>query len=105
MDGPDVDSLVGTTNVATPISLKAETTSHLCLDEKHSLTFVILFRATNEGAGVQQLERLIRRLDRVSLNVECRYGDTESLLIFVRCPNDTLHALVAKERYQRQMLI
>jgi hypothetical protein len=98
MDAPDADSLVGTTNVVSPISHKTPPPGHFSsLDEK--LTFVILFRSPpKEAAGVEKLDSLIRRLDQVGLEVECRYGGKSSVLVFVRCPEDKLNALVVKAR-------
>jgi hypothetical protein len=106
-EAPDGDSLVGVNNIA-PISrntsAKARTSSvHVPFsgDYIHSLDYVLLFRPPSKNASDRedQLETLIIHLDRVGLEVECRYGGNGSVLVFVRCPEVRLHELVDKARY------
>src|SRR5208282_2011433 len=104
---PEGNSLVGVNNI-TPISrntpAKATTPSlHASFsgDYNHSPDYVLLFRPPSKNAPDRedQLETLITHLDRVGLEVECRYGGNGSVLVFVRCPEARLHELVAKARY------
>ena len=65
--------------------------------------FVILFRAPTRDAPKtsEQLEKLIRYLDRVGLEVECRHGGKGTVLIFVRCHQEKVKTEVYKSRYLR----
>jgi hypothetical protein len=47
----------------------------------------------------EQLEKLIRYLDRVGLEVECRHGGKGTVFIFVRCHQEKVKAEVYKSRY------
>jgi hypothetical protein len=62
---------------------------------------VILFREASQKAPLasEQLEKLIRYLDRVGLEVECRHGGKGTVLIFVRCPEAKVKAEVYRSRY------
>jgi len=64
--------------------------------------YVLLFRSPfkTPSDGQEQLERLIRCLAAVRLEVECRYGGKGTVLVFVRCPEDHVKALVWKARYR-----
>jgi hypothetical protein len=45
-----------------------------------------------------QLEKLLRGLDRVGLNIEVRHGGKGTLLLFIRCSTGRLNAVVQKAR-------
>lgn len=77
------------------------------LDNIHSPDYVVLFRSPSKNAldHENQLERLIRSLDRVGLEVECRYGGKGCVLVFVRCPEVRMYELVAKARYATTYMI
>jgi hypothetical protein len=63
--------------------------------------YVIIFREAKENApqASEQLERLIRYLDRVGLQVECRHGGKGRVLIFVRCQSEKVKSEVYKSRF------
>jgi len=64
--------------------------------------YIILFRAPTQNApqASEQLERLIRYLDRVGLEVETRPGGRGTVLVFVRCPLATAKS----EAYNSRLL-
>jgi len=64
--------------------------------------YIILFRAPTQNApqASEQLERLIRYLDRVGLEVETRPGGRGTVLVFVRCPL----AKAKSEAYKSRLL-
>lgn len=105
VEAPDVDSLV---EVIGPINhsraTKTATSSaqnSVSVNNLHPPDYLLVFRSHSRTApdNDNQLERLIRRLDRVGLDVECRYGGKGSVLVFVRCPEVRMNRLVAKARY------
>ena len=63
--------------------------------------YIIIFRCPSPTApsASEQLERLIRYLDRVGLQVECRHGGKGVVLVFVRCHQDKVNTEVYKSRY------
>ncbi len=62
---------------------------------------MILFRVPSKDSpkASEQLEKLIRYLDRVGLEVECRHGGKGTVFIFVRCQQEKVKAEVHKSRY------
>jgi hypothetical protein len=100
------DSLVEVNKVAPIQNISAKTTNSFVynsssLDNIDSPDYVVLFRSPSKNAvdHENQLARLIRSLDRVGLEVECRYGGKGCVLLFVRCPELRMYELVAKARY------
>ena len=71
------------------------------VSEDRAPDYVLLFRTTSKTVsnGETQLEALLRGLNRVGLRVEVRHGGRGTLLLFVRCPDSTLNAVVRKARY------
>lgn len=63
--------------------------------------YIILFRTPTQNApqASEQLEKLIRYLDRVGLDVECRHGGKGTILCFVRCNQEKIRPEVFKSRY------
>lgn len=63
--------------------------------------YIILFRAPNQNApqASEQLERLIRYLARVGLQVECRPSGKGTVLVFVRCPLERAKEEAYKSRF------
>lgn len=63
--------------------------------------YVLLFRTPSRTApeSEAQLEKLLRGLDRVGLEVEVRHGGKGTLLLFIRCSTSRLNLVVRKARY------
>ena|SRR5579859_2852478 len=69
-------------------------------DAGHPPDYVLLFHASKPNKEhEEQLERLVRELHGVGLEVECRYSGQGKVLVFVRCPEDKIEELVLKSRY------
>lgn len=63
--------------------------------------YVILFRSSSVDApdAEEQLERLLRSLDKVGLKLECRYSGKGTAFVFVRCPESKLNDKISEARY------
>jgi len=65
--------------------------------------FVAIFRASAHevapDAACEQLEKLIRNLAQVGLEIQCRYGGKGVIFVFLRCPDARLQPLIRSSRY------
>jgi len=87
--------------VDVPPRLLCNHTNAMQLADPVKADYIILFRAPTQNApqASEQLERLIRYLDRVGLEVETRPGGRGTVLVFVRCPLATAKSEAYNSRF------
>src|ERR1700738_3122875 len=106
MEGSDFDAVVDPLTSA-PISLQRDISMGAATSAAQLSTpttpadYVLVFRSRSQKPldNEKHLETLLTSLYRVGLDVECRYGGKDALLVFVRCPRAKLIALVSRARF------
>jgi hypothetical protein len=69
------------------------------------LILIIVPHSKDKRGSQEQLERLLRSLDRVGLDVECRYGGKGTVIVFVKCPASKMKEIIWRSRYFTSSLL
>ena len=93
-------NLFGALTTPGPTSTSSNVRRSKAASDDRSPDYVLLFRTPSKIApnSETQLEKLLRGLHQVGLEIEVRHGGKGTLLLFVRCPTTKLDAVVRKAR-------